>query len=47
MGGMCSIGFNAFGFGFKISFKGDEVTTKQKIEGFLNQTGTEIIIVIR
>ena len=47
MGGICSIGFYAFGFGFKISFKRDEVTSKQKIEGFLNQTEIEIISVIR
>jgi hypothetical protein len=31
MGNVKSLGFSAFGFGFKIYFKGDEVTSKDKI----------------
>ena len=47
MGNVKSVGFSAFGFGCEINFKGDEVSSKQKIEGFLNQTGVDVVDVIR
>ena len=36
MGNVSSVRFSAFGYGCNIEFKGDEVSSKEKIEGFLN-----------
>ena len=47
MGQVGSVGFSAFGFGFQIVFKGGEVSPKQKIEAFLNQTGFSIVQKLR
>ena len=47
MGQVGSVGFSAFGFGCQIAFKGDEVSAKQKVEAFLNQTGFSVVQKLR
>ena len=47
MGNVSSVGFSAFGFKYEINFKGDEVSSKQRIEGFLNQAGVNVVDIIR
>ena len=47
MGQVGSVSFSAFGFSFKLVFKGDEISAKQKIEAFLNQTGVSVVQKLR
>ena len=47
MGNVHSVGFSIFGIEFRIYFKGDEVTSKDKIQAFLIQTGIDVVNVLR